>query len=97
MARFSRGDVIVYAKQKWSASPGPRAQSVAASSAGELYSYVVRKFWVVVGYQQDGLLRVRTRRGKERLISEHDALVSRPSLIERVLMRHRFPRLTGEA
>ena len=91
MSRFKPGDVVVYAKQKWSASPGPRATHVDPAATGEQYSYVVHKFWRVVECADDGRLTLATRRGKQYVVSEHDPLLRRPSLLERLLWRHKFP------
>ena len=92
MAQFAKGDWIVFAKQKWSTSPGPRARAVSAATGGDLYSYLVDKFWVVAERSSDGLLKLRTRSGKEHHITEDDPRLRPPNLRERLLMRHKFPR-----
>ena len=91
MSQYSPGDWVVFAKQKWSASPGPRARVISAATGGETYSYVVDKFWIVADRLENGLLQVKTRSGKEHLLAEHDARLRKPTLRERVLMRHKFP------
>ena len=92
MPEYNRGDVIVYAKQKWSASPEPHARAVSATASGDMYSYVVDKFWRVVGKEDEGVLRVRTRTGKEHWVAEGDRSLRRSNLFERILMRNRIPR-----
>jgi hypothetical protein len=84
-------DVLVYAKQKCSMRPGPRARQVDAAEVGDSYSYVVRKFWRVVARREDGTLELITRRGKQRVVPEDDPLLRRPSWIERLVWRHKFP------
>ena len=94
MRRFNRGDWIVFAKQKWSTSPGPRARGVSAAPAGEIYSYVVDKFWVVEDRNDDGELRLRTRTGKEHLVDEADPRLRHATIIEKLFLRGKFPRPT---
>ena len=91
MPEYNRGDVIVYAKQKWSASPEPHARAVSAMPSGDMYSYVVDKFWRVIGKEDEGVLRVRTRTGKEHWVAEGDQNLRRSNLFERILMRNRIP------
>lgn len=94
MSEYKRGDLIVYAKPKWSASPGRRAREIAPATSGDFYSYVVDKFWVVLARLESGKLHVRTRTGKEFLVAEDDMRLRRPKLLERVLLRKRFPDCT---
>lgn len=94
MAHYEPGDQVVYEKQKWSVSPGPRARDVAPATSGDLYSYVVDKFWVVLDRLEGGQLHIRTRTGKEFLVAEDDKHLRRPKLLERMLLRRRFPSLT---
>ena len=91
MGHYDRGDHIVYEKHKWGVSPDPRARKIAPATSGDLYSYVVDKFWVVLARLDSGQLRIRTRTGKEFLIAENDEHLRRPRLMERMLLRSRFP------
>jgi hypothetical protein len=86
---FKPGELVVYTKEKYSSSPGPRAKHVWPAPAGETYTYTVDKLWLVVG-EQDGKLLLKTRRGKEHLIAPDDPHLRRPSLWERVRFRGRF-------
>jgi hypothetical protein len=76
-------DLVVYSKQKHSASPGPRAREVDAASRGETYSYTVDKFWVVQQVLEDGNLRLITRTGKQHTIHPHDPNLRKATLWER--------------
>lgn len=96
-SRFSAGDWVIYRKPKSSAAPGPRARAVAPARFGDDYRYYVEKFWVVVGLENDGRLRVRTRRGKQHVLSPGDLNLRRARWWERVLYRGRFRNVEAEA
>lgn len=87
---WSPGDWVVYRKQKRSRSPGPRAKQVSPAPAGETYSYVVDKYWVVANVIDDRELRLTTRRGKEHIVSVDDHRLRRANWLERWLMAGRF-------
>lgn len=88
---FKTGDPVVYSMEKHSDSPGPRARNVHPAPRGEFYSYVVDKLWIVEEQLGDGRLRLRTRRGKERLVDSADPMLRAPTLWERLRFRSRFP------
>ena len=92
--KYRRGDVVVYSRQKASESPGPRAREVSPSSSGEIYTYIVDKFWIVGEELSDGRLRLLTRSGKEHLVAADDERLRRVRLLERIFMRHKFPALS---
>ncbi len=94
---FKIGDRVIYRLTKHSTHPGPRAKDVRPQPAGDDYSYVVDKFWVVAEVEADGRLRLRTRKGKERVVDSHDANLRSPRLWERIIYRSRFPRLEEDA
>ena len=85
------GDWVIYRLTKYSTHPGPRAKGVRPQPAGDDYSYVVDKFWVVADVEEDGRLRLRTRKGKERVVDAKDRNLRSPRLWERVIYRSRFP------
>ncbi|GIW99258.1 MAG: hypothetical protein KatS3mg111_2591 [Pirellulaceae bacterium] len=89
------GDKMVFAKDKHSPSPGPRAREVVASPKGDDYSYIVEKYWTVVDVRPDGKLLLRTRRGKEHLVSRDDPRLRHATLWERWRYRHRFPKVAS--
>ena len=89
---YAAGDWVVYRKSKRSSAPGPRAQCVKASSAGEKYSYVVDKFWVVDAVLPGDKLLLRTRRGKLHEVDAHDENLRCANWLQRLIYRHRFPR-----
>ncbi len=94
MAReFEPGDPVIYRKSKHSASPGPRAADVQPAPRGEYYAYKVDKFWTVAEVRPDGMIVVRTRRGKEHLLEAGDRALRKARWWERLLYRDRFPEL----
>lgn len=90
VASFTRGDIVVYSRQKQSNSPGPRARDVSASAGGETYSYIVDKFWIVaeVGEQE---LKLLTRRGKEHTVDINDFRLKRPTFWQKLFLKYKFP------
>lgn len=90
VANYRPGDWVVYTKQKFSTSPGKRAQDVTPAEKGDSYTYVVDKFWVVAGISDEGQLRLRTRRGKEHLVDPADPMLRRAHWWERLIYAARF-------
>lgn len=92
MARhaYRVGDWVVYHKTKVSTSPGPRARCVVASQHGDDYSYVVNKFWVVAEVRANGMLVLVTKRGKQRIVNDHDPNLRRAKWWERFWFVDRY-------
>lgn len=88
--QFQPGDWVIYRKQKSSTIPGPRAENVRAASKGNLYRYTVDKFWVVEDVGDDGVLQLRTRRGKRHVVAPDDPQLRKARLWERWIYRDRF-------
>jgi hypothetical protein len=76
--------------------PGPRAREIHASPRGEGFAYVVDKLWVVEAVEANGLLRIRTRRGKTRVVSAASEELRLATFWERLRYRSRFPALPDE-
>ena len=87
---WKQGDWAVYRKHKSSTSPGQRAKLVNPASSGETYRYTVEKYWIVDRVLADGSLVLRTRRGKQHVISAGDFNLRRPNLFEKLFLRNRF-------
>jgi hypothetical protein len=92
---YKTGDWVVFLMSKFTAHPGPRAKDVEPTRHGELYRYDVEKYWVVVEVLPDQRIRVRTRRGKEHLVDQHDGRLRPARWWEKWFLRHRFPTLGG--
>lgn len=87
---WKRGDWAVYRKSKQGINPGRRAAQIMASPKGEMYGYVVDKFWVVDDVLEDGKLRLVTARGKTHTIDCDDPNLRKPGLLQKLLWRERF-------
>jgi hypothetical protein len=56
MARFAVNDRVIYHQSEYSTRPAPNAHDVSAAERGEMYSYVVDRFWRVVCVNTDGTI-----------------------------------------
>lgn len=92
---FQLGDQLIFRQSKISSHPTPRAKNVRPSRKGDNYSYVVDKFWVVAATLPSGEIVAQTRRGKQRVLSTDDPNLRRANWLERIVYRHRFPRLAS--
>lgn len=90
--QFRKGDPVIFAKTKFSARPGPRAEHISPASGGESYSYLVKKFWTVVD-RTDTRILAQTRRGKRHWIDLDDPALRAPTWWEQIRYRERFPAL----
>ena len=97
MSTWMPGEWVVYSKQKNSTVPGPRAKEVFPATAGDTYSYVVDKYWVIDNVLEEGLVQLRTRRGKQHLINADDPRLRPARWWERLLLANRFPVSETEA
>ncbi|WP_254506913.1 hypothetical protein [Anatilimnocola floriformis] len=88
---YKPGDRVVYYATKHSSHPTPRAEELEPELYGEGYRYAVRKYWVVADVRQDGTLTLKTRRGKERVLSSSDNRLRPASWWERWFLAGRFP------
>jgi hypothetical protein len=93
MKHYAVADHVIYRKQKVSAHPGQRARQIRPSEKGEDYYYLVDKYWVVSAVLYDGSIEVMTRTGKRYCLRPDDPNLHKPSLIEELVHRDRFPRL----
>jgi hypothetical protein len=92
---YRPGDRVVYTAMKHSSHPGPRAEAVQPEEHGEGYWYDVKKYWLVLQVQPDGLLKVLTRRGKQRNVAASDPRLRPARWWEMLFFRGRFPQPTG--
>lgn len=97
MQQFRVGDPIVYHKPKSSASPGPRARQVYPFEHGELYHYVVDKFWTVSVVNSDATIEVITRTGKKHVLPVNDPNIRKAHLLKHLLYKKRFPVVNGKS
>ncbi|MFN5468747.1 MAG: hypothetical protein ACK5AM_11610, partial [Pirellulaceae bacterium] len=66
---------------------------VTPAAHGESYSYLVDKYWRVIAVEPDGILLVRTRRGKQHRVRLDDPRLRRPTIWERLFRADRFPEM----
>jgi len=90
VVQFRLGDWVMYEKPKCGAHPTPRAKDVRPSSSGETYEYFVDKFWRVEGFEGDRQIIVKTRTGKQHVISIDDPRLRAAKWWEIMLYRRRF-------
>ena len=88
------GDPVIFRMTKTSTCPGPRARSIFAQRRGETYTYQVDKFWVVAESDDDNMLVLRTRRGKNHQVEANHPHLRRATWWEWLLYRNRFPQLS---
>ncbi len=87
---YQPGDWVVFRKTKFSTHPGPRAHQITPAAHGDEYAYIVDKYWVVVGLEEDGRVRIRTPRGKEHFVRQDHSNLRRANWWERWRHRNRF-------
>jgi hypothetical protein len=90
-AHFRPGDCVIYRKQKLSTHPGLHARDIEPAPNGDTYSYLVDKFYRVIAVQPDQRIVVRTRRGREHILSPDDPALRHAHWWERLLLHSRFP------
>ncbi len=90
---YKVGEWVIFTKMKVSESPGPRARDIDPSPRGDLYRYSVDKFWVVEERREDGMLVLRTRRGKRHVVDPTAPNLRPVRWWERIRYRDRFPNL----
>lgn len=86
MKPFREGEVVVYAKDKLSLSPGARARDVQPAPKGDFYRYTVDKYWIVAAVEGEELL-LRTPGGKSHRVPIEDSHLRHMTLPERLRLR----------
>lgn len=87
---FKQGDLVIFLKTKHSLRPGPRAKNIDPARHGDLYSYQVEKFWMVIEQVSDRVV-LMTRTGKTHQLPADDPNLRRPRWWERLWYHDRFP------
>ena len=70
--RLRERELVVYQKHKHGTHPGPRAHDLRPAALGDVYDYVVDKFWIVEEVRADSLVSLRTPGGKRHQVSSDD-------------------------
>ncbi len=92
--RFQPGVPIVYRMAETSSRPpGPEAQDVRPAKRGDLYYYLIKKYWRVEQVLQDGRIVAVTPLMEHHLLRRDDPNLRKANLLERLRHGARFPRL----
>ncbi len=94
---FKTGQWVIYRKSKQSSKPGPRANDVRPTNAGDDYCYTVDKYWIVKSIRENGELVLATRRGKQHTVSAADPNLRPARFWERWLFSKRFESVADQA
>jgi hypothetical protein len=91
MTSYRPGDRVIFSLTRHGTRVEPQAREVRPEPHGEGYVYAVDKFWVVAD-QHDGVIAVRTRRGKIYYVEANDPRLHVASWWQRMIYRNRFPK-----
>jgi len=91
MRGFKTGDRVIYRVTKCGPRPGDGAYHTSPSPRGELYTYDIDKYWLVVGIADTGGVLAMTRRGKVHSLNPSDACLRHAHWWERLFRSRRFP------
>ncbi len=92
--RFQPGVPIVYRMAESSTRlPGPEAHDVHPAERGDLYYYLIKKYWRVEQVLQDGRIVAVTPLMEHHCLRRDDPNLRRANLLERLRHGARFPRL----
>ncbi|MDQ3199505.1 MAG: hypothetical protein M3Q46_10055 [Verrucomicrobiota bacterium] len=89
--RLRAGVPIIYRVVEASTHPGPEAQEVHPSEHGELYYYLVRKYWRVEQVLEDGWIVALTPLMEHHYLRQDDPNLRKANLVERLRFAARFP------
>ncbi|HEY3662940.1 MAG TPA: hypothetical protein VGL24_07290 [Chthoniobacterales bacterium] len=92
--RLQPGVPIVYRMAETSSRPpGPEARDVRPAERGDLYYYLIRKYWRVEEVLQDGRIVAVTPLMEHHYLRRDDPNLRKANLLERLRYGARFPRL----
>jgi len=89
--RFRPGAPIVYRVSETSTCPGPEARDIHPAERGELYSYLIHKYWRVEEVRPDGWIVALTPLMEHHYLRRDDPNLRKANLIERLRYAARFP------
>ena len=75
--------------------PGPEAHDVRPAERGDLYYYLIKKYWRVEQVLEDGRILAVTPLMEHYLLRRDDPNLRKASLLERLQYGARFPRLSA--
>ncbi|MDQ3117398.1 MAG: hypothetical protein M3Q86_12455 [Verrucomicrobiota bacterium] len=94
--RLQPGVPIVYRMaENSSRPPGPEARDIRPAERGDLYYFLIEKYWRVEQVLEDGRIVAVTPLMEHHLLRPDDPNLRRASLLERLRHGARFPRLAS--
>lgn len=87
------GVPIVYRMVETSTHPGPGAEDIHPAERGDLYYYLITKYWRVEEVQQDGWIVAITPLMEHIYLRRDDPNLRKANLLERLRYGARFPHL----
>ncbi len=91
--RLQPGVPIVYRMAESSTRPGPEARDIRPAERGDLYYYLIKKYWRVEEVLQDGRIVAVTPLMEHHYLRRDDPNLRKANLLERLRYGARFPRL----
>jgi hypothetical protein len=91
--KFRPGAPIVYRVVETSTRPGPEARDIHPAERGELYYYLINKYWRVEEVRQDGWIVALTPLMEHHYLRRDDPNLRKANLLERLRYAARFPYL----
>ena len=91
--KFHAGAPIVYRMVETSTCPGPEARDIHPAERGELYYYLINKYWRVEEVRQDGWIVALTPLMEHHYLRRDDPNLRKANLLERLRYAARFPYL----
>ena len=91
--KFHAGAPIVYRVVETSTCPGPEARDIHPAERGELYYYLINKYWRVEEVRQDGWIVALTPLMEHHYLRRDDPNLRKANLLERLRYAARFPYL----
>jgi hypothetical protein len=89
---FRPGDCVIFSLHRRSTHPRLGAKEIQPERHGEGYLYLVDDFWLVT-QSRGAQVVVKTSRGRFHLLETDDTRLRLASWWQRLIFRHRFPKL----
>lgn len=89
--KFQAGVPIVYRMVKTSTCPSAEAYHVRPAENGDLYYYLINKYWRVEEVRPDGWIVARTPLMEKHYLRRDDPNLRKANLVERLRYAARFP------
>ncbi|MGI8889899.1 MAG: hypothetical protein ACR2G0_03835 [Chthoniobacterales bacterium] len=89
--RLHAGEPIVYRVVETSTIPAPEAHDIRPAERGDLYYYLINKYWRVEEVLQDGWIVALTPHQEHQYLRRDDPNLRRANLVERLRYATRFP------